>query len=395
MKPNFFYLVCLLVLSVFGGAHAASNVRFKEIDPVEDTLVIKNYGDTIEDISDWILSSRGTNIGIAGDPRVDITIGSLAITAGAEVTLTIINSPSFLGRRQDDLALHKTTELSNSNSVVDYIVWGGSGGFRESVAVSAGIWAQGDVVEFGEVFRYTGDGSDTGPRAGWWSPQQTNIRLLSVDPVNNQFSLKNFDTTTYDVTPWLFTIGGTTVKVVGSSLLSVASGSTLLAPGDVITYQVSNILLDPDGNGLGVHRSDSVTLPGGIVDFVQWVTWDNIREPVANERGIWSVNALLPASTTYHYYGDGTDTGVREGYWNESVPQPAPPIEARLRFNGAGQPLVEFSTVAGRRYQVQYSAAFASWTAIGSQITGTGSNSTWVDIAAPSRRFYRVVDVTP
>ena len=378
-------------------ASAAANVRFKEIDPFANTVTLKNYGDSTELVHSWVLSSRSNNLGVTGDARVALTSGNPVLAPGAEIKLTILNDPNFLGRRADDLALHNGGDLNDSHSMVDYVIWGGSGGFRESVAVTAGIWSSGDFVELGETLTYTGDGSDTGPRAGHWIPKQTNVRLLRIDPVANQITVKNFDSTPVDIREWLFTIGGFSLSIAINVNLSSTTGQTVLAPGDEVTLQVDNVLLDPDGNAVGLYRAGIAPYTaGGMADFVQWVTDDNIREPVANTTGIWSVDAALESAPVYTYNGDGSDTGPRESYWNSNTSVPATPIETTLSLDAMGCPQIEFTSTAGRAYEVKFSSDLSSWTTVTPSVVATGSTSSWTDSSASDqrRRFYVVIEKT-
>jgi len=61
----------------------------------------------------------------------------------------------------------------------------------------------------------------------------------------------------------------------------------------------------------------------------------------------------------------------------------------------AGGFLFSFPTIAGRLYQPQVSTDLATWSALGSRVTGDGSTKSATDLTTGPRRFYRVTISLP
>jgi hypothetical protein len=162
------------------GDATLSDIRISEVHEQAQWVELVNTGEGPVDISDGWICVIGFYDQIRDLPVVngdaDLTLppgGSVAvewdqITAGS-------GAVSFY-RRQG---------FGDTENIVDYVRWGAdSGGGRESVAASAGIWNQGDFVEatspdatvsfFGDDLRENDDPDTWG--AGIPSPASPNVR---------------------------------------------------------------------------------------------------------------------------------------------------------------------------------------------------------------------------
>jgi len=132
---------------------AQSNVRLIKVDPVNDVVTIKNFGDETEDISKYRFCARFTYTDL---DLVTVDAGSLNLVAGAEVTL----SGWPLTESGSDLGLYVTSPtFSDPSDMVDFTQWGSSPNGRESVAVTKGIWDVGDFLDGNAPYTYIGDGT--------------------------------------------------------------------------------------------------------------------------------------------------------------------------------------------------------------------------------------------
>ena len=110
------------------------------------------------------------------------------------------------------------------------------------------------------------------------------------------------------------------------------------------------------------------------------INWNNLGDVVA---------ATNSTETMSYLVGSGSQ-------WNYRVilaaPLPPPVFQSVAKNNG--RIMFTWSTVAGKRYQVQYTRSLARpiWTNLGSVITALSSSATATDAIVPdSQRFYRAV----
>ncbi len=62
-----------------------------------------------------------------------------------------------------EVALYSSSAFGSSDDILDYVSWG-TGGGRQSVAVSAGVWSGDPVADAGETITLVGE---PGTSAGW------------------------------------------------------------------------------------------------------------------------------------------------------------------------------------------------------------------------------------
>jgi len=143
------------------------------------------------------------------------------------------------------------------------------------------------------------------------------IRLLGTDPSQGLLMIKNFGTTTVDITGHIVCTQAncvtiSTLTIVGGSPAALMSGQTVwlngfpmnLAGGDLALYI-------PGTTGTGFSNT------ANMLDYVQWKTAGNAKESVAVSKGIWSTGAFVTGNPSYSYFGNGTQNGV--AFW-QGVP---------------------------------------------------------------------------
>jgi hypothetical protein len=133
--------------------------RLSCVDPINDRVIIKNYGSFSVDISNYRLCSRTayTTNGIAADMTVES--GSLVINQGDSVILTGFSLNDTIA----DLALYSSSgAFTDSSALIDFTQWGAAGIGRENIAVSKGIWEAGTYIKDATPFYYTGNGKENG-----------------------------------------------------------------------------------------------------------------------------------------------------------------------------------------------------------------------------------------
>jgi hypothetical protein len=133
--------------------------RLSCVDPIQDRITLKNFGESSINLSDYRFCSKSTYTanGIATD--MTIVSGSLNLSPGASVTLTGFS----LDDDAADLALYLPTgAYTDTLAMVDFVQWGGAGIGREAVAASKGIWTAGTYISDGPEYCYTGTGKENG-----------------------------------------------------------------------------------------------------------------------------------------------------------------------------------------------------------------------------------------
>ncbi len=141
-----------------------SNVKLTMVNPVNHQIKIKNYGDAMEDISNWRLCSNFnyTSSGMASDGALTIINGDFNLSPNEEVTIEWTPATGFR-IDGDDVGLYYATGAFNSpDAMVDFTQYLTAGNGRESVAAAKGIWTTGAFIEGDAPYTYIGSGTDTG-----------------------------------------------------------------------------------------------------------------------------------------------------------------------------------------------------------------------------------------
>ena len=133
-----FLKVSILPLLLFCTIYTSTaQVVISEIFP-NGTFELKNNGNSTTDLSSyWICTfpsyTQLSNLGLE--------CGSLNLASGETVVLSGFNN---YNTDDSELGLYNTNSFSSADAIVSYVDWGAADNQRASVAVSAGIWTQGE-----------------------------------------------------------------------------------------------------------------------------------------------------------------------------------------------------------------------------------------------------------
>lgn len=149
------------------------------------------------------------------------------------------------------------------------------------------------------------------------TPFYSQIRLVRVDPSNENVTIKNFGGSSVDISDYKLCIFPAYPQL---SSLSIVSGSLNLGANQEVTVVSSANLVDAGGElGLYIDTFD-FSNSSNIVDYVQWISSGNTRENVAVGASIWGAGTTIPntVSPPYQYNGNGsTDNGF--SFWGSTL----------------------------------------------------------------------------
>ena len=128
---------------------------------------------------------------------------------------------------------------------------------------------------------------------------------------DDRIELKNFGSTSVDVSGWWFCNLGTYIRI---DAMTVVSGTLNIPPGGILALSgrsLNNTLTD-----LGLYNDEVVAGSSAefanaslMEDFVQWGAGGLSRESVAVSKGIWSAGDFVPtvasAGNSIEYDGEG------------------------------------------------------------------------------------------
>lgn len=135
-----------------------------------------------------------------------------------------------------------------------------------------------------------------------------NVRLLKVDALNNEVTLKNFGTESADISGYWFCL-----KRDYSALeeASTDAGDLTLDPNEEITFELS---VDDEASDVAIYNTEgSFASASAMVDFMQFgasFAGNAGREDVAASKGIWTAGDFIEAAQEFSYTGDGSTTGA-------------------------------------------------------------------------------------
>ncbi|MFV2016800.1 MAG: hypothetical protein ACC656_15315, partial [Candidatus Heimdallarchaeota archaeon] len=136
------------------------------------------------------------------------------------------------------------------------------------------------------------------------------IRLVRVHPDRNEITLKNFGETTVNVGP--LTISSEFIDRLLIGTLPLLEGDWILESDDEVKF---SWLIDDSADLALYQPTPDYNNPDDLIDFVEWKTAGNGREPIAVLKGIWGLGDRLLGNPPYEYDGDGTQQGV--DYWDD------------------------------------------------------------------------------
>ncbi|MEM6633725.1 MAG: hypothetical protein AAF694_28895, partial [Bacteroidota bacterium] len=294
-------LFCSLVLLL--GA-AKGQIRILQVDPLTDEISIKNFGASMEDISDYRLCSR---FGYTQNLTSAVTTlsGSPMLMGGDTL---VVSWP--IDDASADVGLYLAAgSFGSADAMVDFMQYGGAGIGRESVANTKTIWTTGDFIAGDGPYTYTGNGTENG--AGFWeaapAAEASMIRFLQVNPATDAIYIKNFGDSEVDISAYRLCSEFNYTRNLTSDI-TLISGSATLAAGD--TLAVSWPVTD-EAADLGLYLAEgSFSDTSAMIDFLQWGAGGIGRESVADSKGIWTAGEFIAGEGPYTYTGDGSNFGL-------------------------------------------------------------------------------------
>ncbi|TXE20004.1 T9SS type A sorting domain-containing protein [Psychroserpens burtonensis] len=189
MKTNYFLkAVFTLLFTSFLGQHVnAQQFKLLVVDPTADTVTIKNFGTTTENIGTYRLCSLFGYRTLS--TQTTLVSGSFNLNPNAEVTVSI---PNYLNDTAADLGLYLPTgNFGVAANMLDFTQWGSSPNGRESVAVSKGIWTAGTFINVAAPYEFNGTVTDFG--VNFWDT------LLSIDELDTSSSFNVYPNPTNSI----------------------------------------------------------------------------------------------------------------------------------------------------------------------------------------------------
>lgn len=294
------------------------NVRFIYIDPDQSRMGLKNYGQNI-DIKSFRLLILGIQLGQLSD--YSIIKGALDMATGDTVIIEGVNmeEKAYAALYLPDSG-NGTDEFIIPLFMQDFVQWGESFSDEyEFTAEDAGIWTVGEYITEVQPYYYTGNGVQNG--ASFWSGQTIsipgpNIRLVYVNPMNNEIGIKNYGLGAENISNYILSSELNATNNLTSQTL--IKGTFNLLSGDTTVIMLSGTggnlsSLDTITGDLALYKNNYFTDTSALIDFVQWGSGGNGREAVAASKGIWSIGEFVLGKYPYIYLGNGALNGA--AYW--------------------------------------------------------------------------------
>ncbi len=134
-------------------------------DAGNQLIELKNTGTASGDIGGWWLCYRFEYYDIPASVSIEpgaFLVIHLGVNGDNTATDVYIQFASALNTNSSDLNLYLDGNFTSPSSMIDFVQWGGGGNGRESVAVTAGMWMEGDFVpdiQEGHSIAYDGTGN--------------------------------------------------------------------------------------------------------------------------------------------------------------------------------------------------------------------------------------------
>jgi len=143
---------------------------------------------------------------------------------------------------------------------------------------------------------------------------ETTIRISCVDPTSDKIVIKNFGTTTQNISAWRLCSKFAYTATDIATDLTVMTGNLMLAGGQIV--ELTGFALDDVSADLALYFPTSVfTDTSAMADFTQWGSAGNGRESVADAKGIWTAGNFMSDQAEWCYTGNGTtENGVT--FWD-------------------------------------------------------------------------------
>jgi len=155
MRKLYTLAICLILFTV-----GNTQVRFTSVDLPSNEITLKNFGTTMEDVSDLRLCSL-FDYDALNAANVTIVSGDLMLAPGESVTLAWNSSGMDISGA--DLGLYTASgSFASAANMLDFVQWGSGGNGREGVAASAGLWLAGEFISTAPPYFFSGDAPDFG-----------------------------------------------------------------------------------------------------------------------------------------------------------------------------------------------------------------------------------------
>lgn len=296
MKKNYLLkTTALLALALLCFSSLSAQVRIAKLDPATNSVTLKNYGSTNVPISGYWFC----NFPAYGQVSSMTSVTSL--DPGEEVN--IASSINF-AVADGEFGLYNTNSFGSSTAMEDYMQWGSAGHQRESVAVAKGIWTAGTFINLAAPFAYSGTGTENG--ADQWITFRS-VRISKLDPSTNSVALKNFGSSTVNISGYWF------CNFPAYGQVSSMTSTVMLNPGEEINIASSVNFAVADGE-FGLYNTNSFGSSSALEDYIQWGNAGHQRESVAVAKGIWDAGTFINVAPPFEYTGNGSQDGV--AFWS-------------------------------------------------------------------------------
>ncbi len=142
------------------------------------------------------------------------------------------------------------------------------------------------------------------------------FRITEVDPSTERVTIKNFGSTTEDISAYrlcaIFSYNALSdMTLISGDLVNFAPNAEVEL---TVVFSNSNVLSD-SASDLGLYLpSGSFGSAANMVDFMQYGGGGIGRENVAVSKGIWTAGSFVSATPPYEYIGSGTQNGFQ--FWD-------------------------------------------------------------------------------
>ncbi len=144
---------------------AVAQIRMTRLDEVTHEVTVKNFGPGEVDVSSYqMCRSPGTYQALSA---LTLLEGDFDLSPGEEVSFVY----DFIVSSGTGIGIYSGTGFGDPADMADYMQYKGVAGFREDIAVLAGLWTAGEFAAGDSgPYLYTGDGIDDNG-ASFWVPE--------------------------------------------------------------------------------------------------------------------------------------------------------------------------------------------------------------------------------
>lgn len=154
--------IAAVMLSAAGAAaQDAPTIAVTAVDPAAGTIELTNYGDAEVDPNGIILCNFPAYGGIEGAPT---------IPPGESISIDSAANGVALDPAGGEMGLYLTPAYEDPTQIISYVEWGEPGHQRSSVAIAAGVWAEG-VADSSDGTLVAASDNPSSPAD--WAPQAT------------------------------------------------------------------------------------------------------------------------------------------------------------------------------------------------------------------------------